>query len=228
MNLFLIPARGGSKGLPGKNIRPLLGKALILHSLDFAKSVANENDIIYLSTDDETIRNVALKAGYTVPELRPPALATDESPTEDTIKFTIENYLAKGIKFDKIVLLQPTTPFRNQDHFNEMMNLGNDTDMVVSVCISKQNPYFNLFEESASGYLHVSKAGNYKRRQDCPEVYQYNGSIYIIDYKAFLTKKTISAFDKVRKYVMDSKYSIDIDTELDFKFAELTAESISE
>ncbi|MES2616816.1 MAG: acylneuraminate cytidylyltransferase family protein [Bacteroidota bacterium] len=228
MNLFLIPARGGSKGLPGKNIKPLNGKPLIIHSLDYAHEVKAENDIIHLSTDDEMIRNTAIEFGYQVPELRPAELATDQSPTEDTIRYTLQYYASQGITFKNIIVLQPTSPFREALHFNEMMLLRENTDMVVSVGISKQNPYFSLFEENKDQFLEVSKKGPYTRRQDCPPVYFYNGTIYIINVQAFNNKKHIASFDKIRKYVMADKYCIDIDTEFDFKFAELITQTASE
>ncbi len=221
MNLFLIPARGGSKGLPGKNIKPFNGKPLIIYSLEFAKQCKNDEDIVLLSTDDNTIKATAEQYGYEVPFLRPTELATDTSSVEEAINYALEAYKKTGIVFNKIILLQPTSPFRNIEHYKEMMQLHiGDTEMVVSVTLSKQNPYFNLFEEQSNGYLSLSKKSDYARRQDCPDVYQYNGNIYIIDVKALAEKKRVVFFDRIKKYVIGPEYSIDIDTELDFKFAE--------
>ncbi len=226
MNLFLIPARGGSKGLPGKNIKPLSGKPLIIHSLEFAHQCKNEEDIVLLSTDDNEIKAVAEQYGFTVPFLRPAELASDTASVEEAIHFAIEEYKKQGLTFNKIILLQPTSPFRNMQHYQDMLALHNgETEMVVSVSLSKQNPYFNLFEEQANGYLTLSKKSDFARRQDCPDVYQYNGNIYIIDVNALISKKRVVYFDKIKKYVIGPEYAIDIDTELDFKFAEEIAKN---
>jgi len=226
MNLFLIPARGGSKGLPGKNIKPLGGKPLIIHSLEFAHQCKNVEDIVLLSTDDHEIKAVAEQYGYKVPFLRPAELASDTSSIEEAINFALEEFEKSDIIFNKIILLQPTSPFRNTTHYRDMMQLHNgEIEMVVSVSLSKQNPYFNLFEEQTNGYLALSKKSDFSRRQDCPEVYQYNGNIYIIDVKALAVKKRLVYFDKIKKYVMGPEYAIDIDTELDFKFAEEIAKN---
>lgn len=227
MNLFLIPARGGSKGLPGKNIKPLNGKPLIIYSLEFAHQCKNNEDIVLLSTDDEEIKAVAEQYGFTVPFLRPAELASDTASVEDAIHFTLAEYNKQGITFEKIILLQPTSPLRNMQHYKDMLALHIDeTEMVVSVSLSKQNPYFNLFEEQTNGYLTLSKKSDYARRQDCPEVFQYNGNIYIIDVNALTEKKRVVYFDKIKKYVIGPEYAIDIDTELDFKFAEEIAKNL--
>jgi CMP-N,N'-diacetyllegionaminic acid synthase len=228
MNLFLIPARGGSKGLPGKNIKSLNGKPLIIHSLEFAENCKENNDVVLLSTDDDEIRSVAENNGFKVPFLRPAELSSDTSSVEEAIIYSLNEFEKLGLVFEKVILLQPTSPFRKKEHFTEMMKLHDKgTEMVVSVVLSKQNPYFNLFEEQSNGYLALSKKSDYVRRQDCPEVYQYNGNLYIIDVNALKEKKRVLYFDKIRKYVMPDKYSIDIDSELDFKFAEEIAKTIN-
>ncbi len=228
MNLFFIPARGGSKGLPGKNIKSLAGKPLIIHSLEFAKTCSQPDDVILLSTDDEEIKSTAERYGFNVPFLRPPELSSDTASVEGAIMHAIVEFEKQNIVFDKVILLQPTSPFRNPQHYTEMMELSDaGTEMVVSVALSKQNPYFNLFEEKSDGFLTLSKKSDYARRQDCPEVYQYNGNIYIIDVKALKAKNRVVYFDRIRKYVMGEQYSIDIDTELDFKFAEEIAKNFN-
>ncbi len=227
MNLFLIPARGGSKGLPGKNIKPLNGKPLLIYSLEFAHACKKDDDIVLLSTDDTSITATAEKYGYKVPFLRPTELSSDTSSVEEAIHFSLTEFEKQNIEFEKVILLQPTSPFRRIEHFKEMMALHNgETEMVVSVNLSKQNPYFNLFEENHNGFLSLSKKSDFVRRQDCPDVYQYNGNLYIIDVKTLLAKKRVVYFDKIKKYVMSAEYSIDIDTELDFKFAEEIAKTI--
>ncbi|MGC8802927.1 MAG: cytidylyltransferase domain-containing protein, partial [Bacteroidales bacterium] len=94
-----------------------------------------------------------------------------------------------------------------------------DIDMVVSVCETKSNPYFVLYEENSDGFLVKSKQGSFTRRQDCPKVYELNGSIYVINVNS-LMQRTLQQFEKIKKYEMERKYSVDLDDELDWAFAE--------
>lgn len=220
--LFIIPARGGSKGLPKKNIKLFLGKPLIHYSIEYARLfVPDEN--ICLTTDDESIVNCAKEIGLEVPFLRPPNLATDTADTFSVLQHAFQYYSDKyQNKFELIVLLQPTSPIREKFHFEEAVNLYNSTvDMVVSVCKAKSNPYFTLFEEDANGLLTVCKGNNsYSRRQDTPTVYEYNGSIYIINPNVLITKTAFSEINNKIKYLMDDYFSVDLDTINDWKFAE--------
>ncbi len=217
--LFLIPARGGSKGIPRKNIRPLSGKPLILYSTEIARKLSHDDDIC-VSTDDHEIVEIVQQSGLKVPFVRPSHLATDTTPTYDVIIHAL-NYYEKLNKFyDAVVLLQPTSPFRRLEDLKNAISLfRNDIDMVVSVFETKSNPYYVLYEEDTNGYLIKSKKGNFTRRQDCPKVYEINGSIYVMNTNS-LKNSNIAEFKKVIKYVMDRKYSIDLDEELDWKFAE--------
>ncbi|MEB2778415.1 acylneuraminate cytidylyltransferase family protein [Algoriphagus sp. D3-2-R+10] len=218
--LVVIPARGGSKGLPGKNIKVLGGKPLIQHTIDAAKAVFKEDEII-ISTDSEEIRKTVIDYGLHVPFLRPSELATDKAGTYEVLLHAIEFMENKGIYNDILVLLQPTSPFRKAEHIKEAFALyASDLDMVVSVKETKANPYYVLKEENEHGYLENSKSGNFITRQDCPPVWELNGAIYIINIKS-LKKKTISNFIKVKKFVMNETSSHDIDTLLDWQIAEL-------
>lgn len=218
--LFIIPARYGSKGLPGKNIRTLGEDPLFIHSIKYAEEIKNDDDVICFASNDLKALDIANEYGYATDYKRPDALSEDNTPTEDVILDVIKFYAEKGESFERIVLLQPTSPYRNTEHYKEMDLLYSNTiDMVVSVNISKQNPYFNLFEEE-NGLLFKSKPSSYTRRQDAPAVYQYNGSIYIINTESILKHKKIASFNNIVKYVMAEKYSIDIDSELDFMIAE--------
>lgn len=217
--LFLIPARGGSKGLPDKNIKLLNGKPLICYTIDAAREVGNDADIC-VSTDDEMIVAVVERYGLTVPFVRPSELAKDSSSSEEVIKHTIEFYESRGKLYDYIVLLQPTSPLRTGRHLSEALKLiNNDTEMIVSVKETDASPYYVLFEEDANGILHKSKEGVFTRRQDCPKVYELNGAIYIIKISK-IKERGLSGLQKV-KYVMDKKCSIDIDDIIDFKLSEL-------
>jgi N-acylneuraminate cytidylyltransferase len=217
--LYLIPARGGSKGIPHKNIKPLNGKSLILYSVEVARQLAEDADIC-VTTDDDSIIRVVEEAGLKVPFKRPAELATDTSGSYEVILHALDFYVQKGIEFDVVVLMQPTSPFRTAQHVKEAMALYDDSlDMVVSVSESAANPYYSLFEENENGFLDKSKKGSFTRRQDCPKVYEFNGAIYVMNVKS-LRETSISKFTKIKKYEMPRELSIDLDTPLDWMFAE--------
>ena len=222
--LVLIPARGGSKGVPHKNIKVLAGTPLIGHTVLEAKKVF-KNDQIIVSTDSPEIKAVAESFDLKVPFLRPESLATDTSGSYGVIMHCIEFFEKKGYKADVLALLQPTSPFRNGTHIRECLELYSpNLDMVVSVKETKANPYFNLFEENKEGYLEKSKKGDFERRQDSPKVWEYNGAIYIINVNS-LKKGDFSSFEKIKKYVMPEIPSFDIDTPLDWMVAEQIAQN---
>ena len=174
-----------------------------------------------MSTDCEKIKNISEETGLKVEFLRPKKLAQDKTSSYDAIMYEINKYEKKHGNLETIILLQPTSPFRKAEHIIESQKLYNDKiDMVVSVKKSHSNPYFNLFEESENGYLKKVKKSNFKRRQDCPDVWEYNGSIYIMNVKS-LKKMEISEFKKIKKYEMDDYHSIDIDNEIDFKLCKV-------
>ena len=217
--LIIIPARGGSKGVPNKNIKQLNGKPLIQYTIEAAKKINKDIDIC-MTSDSDLIINTVKNIGLPVPFKRPENLAKDNSGTYEVLLHTIDFYKQKGIIYDTIILLQPTSPLRNEKHIQEALALySDDLDMLVSVKETESNPYYVLFEENKNGYLQKSKEGNFTRRQDCPKVWEYNGAIYIINVKALL-QKNMGEFKKIKKYIMDSKSSLDIDTKLDFALAE--------
>ena len=218
--LIVIPARGGSKGVPRKNIKVLGDKPLIQYTIDAAKGVFDD-EFICVSTDDFEIKSVVEQLGLKVPFLRPNELASDTAGTYEVLLHAISYYESKGYFPDTLILLQPTSPFRTSAHIKEALKLYQESiDMVVSVKETKANPYYILFEEDRNGYLKKTKEANFTRRQDCPKVWEYNGAIYIINVKA-LKEKTISQFTKVCKFEMDETSSHDIDTLLDWKIAEI-------
>ena len=223
--LVVIPARGGSKGIPGKNIKLLGGKPLLCHSIDHARSVADDADIC-LSTDSEEIRKVAEDYGLKVPFLRPAHLATDTAPTAGVLIDALDRYKAMGREYDTVLLLQPTSPLRTPQQIKEAMELYAATDpvpdMVVSVRPAAANPYYDIFETDADGNLHISKGdGLYTRRQQAPKVWQYNGAIYVINADS-LRKMPMGAFSRRIPYVMDEANSLDLDSLLDWQIAEAT------
>ena len=218
--LVIIPARGGSKGVPGKNIKLLNGKPLIHYTIEAALEVFSKDQIL-VSTDSEEIKSVSEECGITVPFLRPAELATDTSSSYDVLLHAVDFAAKNGMDFDTVVLLQPTSPLRKAEHITGTMDAFEDSlDMVVSVKIADANPYYSLFEENNDGLLTKSKEGNFTRRQDCPEVYEYNGAVYVIN-KESLLRESLGAFKRVKKFIMPAEASLDIDTDLDWKIVEL-------
>lgn len=218
--LYLIPARGGSKGLPGKNTKVLGDKPLIVHSIEYALMNKKYGDELCISTDDFKVIEIAKNIGVEIPFVRPDKLASDSATSYDVILHALEHYEKEGKTFDAVLLLQPTSPFRNQQDFNNIISCFSDElEMVVSVKNAKENPYFTIFEEDEFGFLNKSKNGSFQRRQDCPLVYTYNGSMYLMSVEA-LKKHTISEFKKIKKIVMPEERSIDIDTMADWVLAE--------
>ncbi|MCU4158141.1 acylneuraminate cytidylyltransferase family protein [Carboxylicivirga sp. A043] len=218
--LVIIPARGGSKGLPGKNIKPLNGKPLIHYTIEAALDVTDKEHIC-VTTDDKEIIKVAEQTGIKVPFIRPAELATDTANTWDVVKHAIDWYRANGKVYSKIILLQPTSPFRTGLHINEAFKLmDKNTEMVVSVKETKSNPYFTLFEEDDNGFIHQSKQASFTRRQDCPPIYELNGAIYILNLNLNLNLSKPWNSNQIKKYTMTAEDSIDIDNEQDWDRAE--------
>jgi len=222
--LVVIPARGGSKGIPHKNIKKLGGKPLICYAIDTARKFTTVDNIC-VSTDDDDIIKVVENYGLKVPFKRPNYLATDNAGTNGVLLHALNFYEEKGCRFDMIVLLQATSPFRRAEDVIEASKLYDDTiDMVTSVMPAKCNPYYDGFEDNAEGLLAISKGdGTIERRQDAPCVWQQNGAVYIIN-PSQLKAKGLAGMTKIRKYVMDEIHSVDLDNMLDWKIAEIMLE----
>lgn len=215
--LYIIPARGGSKGIPRKNIKSLNGKPLIYYSIDVARALAKDEDIC-VSTEDDEIIQVIEKYGLYIPFKRPQALATDEAGTYEVLIHVINYYESVGRKYDAIVLLQPTSPLRTATEVQEAINLFNkNLDMVVSV--RESHSAVVISHENKSGYLELTLAENSTRRQDIKKYYEYNGAIYVINIDVLKTKH-MREFKKIKKYVMPADHSIDIDKEIDWIITE--------
>ena len=219
--LVVIPARGGSKGIPHKNIKLMNGKPLICYSIDVAREFTIDDNIC-VTTDDDNIIEVVENYGLMVPFKRPDYLATDTCGSNEVIQHAYQFYEQRGIHYDAILLLQPTSPFRKVEFLEEACKLYDDSiDMVTSVKLSSCNPYYDGFEENEEGLLTISKGdGTIERRQDAPRVWQQNGSIYVINPKS-LMEKGLAHFSRIRKYAMSELYSVDIDNPFDWKVAEL-------
>lgn len=219
--LVIIPARGGSKGISRKNIKPFDGKPLIYYTIDCARAICPDEDIC-VSTDDVEIISVVEQYGLKVPFIRPAELATDTAGTYEVLLHALDFYEKKGVHYDVVVLLQNTSPFRTAEQVKEALKLyREDVDMVVSVKECAANPYYCVFEENHEGFLHICKGdANIFRRQDAPKVYEYNGAIYVMNAKVLKTTH-MHKMQKRIKYVMDDLSSFDLDTMWDWKMAEM-------
>lgn len=219
--LVVIPARGGSKGIPHKNIKELGGKPLIYYTIDVARKFTSDDNIC-VSTDDEAIIKMVEDYGLKVPFKRPEYLATDNAGTNGVLLHALDFYEQQGNCYDMVVLLQATSPFRRADDVIEAVKLYDNTiDMVTSVMPAKCNPYYDGFEDNEEGLLTISKGdGTIERRQDAPSVWQQNGAVYVIN-PTQLKSKGLAGMTKIRKYVMDEVHSVDLDNMLDWKIAEI-------
>lgn len=217
--LVIIPARGGSKGIPHKNIVDLCGRPLIAYTIDAAKHIAPVSNII-LSTDDPEIAAVGKAEGLDVKYMRPPELATDTAGSREVILHAMEWADNNGITYDSVVLLQPTSPLRNADDIKAAMEkYSPSVDMVVTVKEASSNPYYNCFEVNRKGVLKISKGkGLYTRRQDAPPAYEYNGAVYVINPQS-IREMPMGAFPRKIPSLMPAERSVDIDTPIDLIIA---------
>ncbi len=216
--LFLIPARGGSKGIPHKNIKLLNGKPLIQYSIEIARQVTSDDNIC-VSTDDLEIKKVVEQLGLNVPFLRPDYLSNDTASTSDVIIHALDFYLDHGKKYDIVVLLQPTSPLRTLQNVKDCINLySSEYDMITTVKESSVSAV--LCRENENGYLEKLIGEGNIRRQDAKKLYEYNGAVYVINSNS-IKEKGLGGFTKIKKYVMTDANSVDIDTMLDWKLCEV-------
>lgn len=220
--LCTICARGGSKGVPGKNIKPLNGKPLIAYTIETAQKWGRADEII-VSTDSIEIAEEAKKYGIKVPFLRPGHLAGDKSGKMDVIKHAVNFCEQKGEYYDTVIDLDVTSPLRTVEDLNNALKLfiDNDVNNIYSVCEARRNPYFNMVELTENSRVKLCKNlhNTVLSRQEAPKVYDMNASIYI--YKRdFLMNADICHSDNTMVYVMPPERSIDIDSQLDFEIVE--------
>lgn len=224
----MIPARGGSKGIPKKNIKDFAGRPLIAYTIDVARQIADDAHII-LSTDSDEIAEVAEALGLKVEYRRPPELATDCSGSREVVIDAMDYADSKGVGYDCVVLLQPTAPMRTAEDVAGAMALydGHRVDMVVSVIDARTNPYYNCFEQDeATGYLKISKGdGLLTRRQDAPPAWEYNGAVYVINPDS-IRRMALGAFPRRVPYPMPVERSIDLDTPKDWAIGEILMKGV--
>ncbi|RNB53840.1 acylneuraminate cytidylyltransferase family protein [Brevibacillus gelatini] len=215
--LAIIPARGGSKGVPRKNIRDLAGKPLIAWTIEEAIK-SKYIDRLIVSTDDEEIADVARQWGCEVPFIRPSELAKDETPGIDPVLHAI----SKLPGYDYIVNLQPTSPLRNVGDIEKCLEqcVKQNANSCVSVTITDKPPYW-MYHLSNECELKPVIGGNERvlRRQDAPDIYMLNGAIYVAKTEWLINTKSFLCDDTIG-FVMPKERSIDVDTYLDFLFIE--------
>ena len=221
--LAIIPARSGSKRLVGKNTKYLINKPLITWSVEFAQSVPWFS-VIHVSTDSQEIADICMDSGVYVPQLRPAALATDEATTFDVVSHVLTEKSKQGQIFDTVALLQPTSPIRFKQRWDDayqLLNSGN-YDAIVGVSVADTHPYL-VFRNSEEGFLEpwVNHDITVSRSQDFPPAYAVNGSLYLIKVDALLEQKTF--FPKKCGAVVcpEPVENSDIDTPFDWRVAEM-------
>ena len=219
--LAIIPARGGSKGIPNKNIMAISGKPLIAYTIDAGKKSKYIDELI-VSTDSEVIKVIAQQYGAKVPFLRSEELSNDTSKSIDVVIHSIDFYRKNNVSFDYVILLQPTSPLRTFKHLDEAIEklIESKSTSLVSVCEASENPVLMRSIENEKLKEVISFEGTNLRRQDLPTFYIFNGALYInsndmlVNEKKFVDENTIP-------YVMNKESSIDIDTMLDARLVEL-------
>lgn len=221
--LITICARGGSKRLKGKNIKPLHGYPLIYYTINQAKNWGKAKRIV-VSTDSKKIAKIAEQYGAEVPFTRPKKLASDKSGKIAAIRHALissEAFFSE--KYDMVIDLDVTSPIRKVEDLDNALKLflKKKPKTLFSVVKAHRNPYFNMVEEKKDGTVFLSKPGKFLRTQDAPKVYDMNASIYIYD-RDYLVDENINSEQTNNSivYVMDEISRIDIDSEIDFKYIE--------
>lgn len=215
-----IFARGGSKGLPHKNILPLASKPLIVHSIETALALPRVSRVV-VSTDDEEIAEISRRAGADVPFLRPPELASDNAPEWLAWQHAIRTLREQGETVDVFLSLPPTSPLRIPHDVNCCLDalLDNQAEIVISVREAERSPYFNMVRRNADGGCHLAVEGEFHRRQDAPELFDITTVAYVARADFIMSASRI--FDgRVRAVLIPRERALDIDTHFDMLIAE--------
>ena len=225
--LAIIPARGGSKGLPGKNIKELLGKPLLAYTIESALNSKLIDEVI-VSTDDEKIALVAKKYGATIPFIRPKELAKDDSLAVDNYIYTINRLNNEfGYQIEDFVVLQPTSPLRTSNDIDSAIEMfkKNKADSVISYTEEQHPISWHKYLENDLTLVNIFNE-EIKNRQDYKISYYPNGAIYVFRFSLIQQRKYYS--NKTFAYIMSRKNSIDIDTIDDFEYAEFLLSKTNE
>ncbi|MBS6626077.1 MAG: acylneuraminate cytidylyltransferase family protein [Veillonella sp. oral taxon 780] len=208
--LAIIPARGGSKGIPHKNIISLCGKPLIAYTIEAANQ-STYIDTVIVSTDDVDIQRISEQYGALVPFLREAKIASDEATTISVVVDAVKRLEVNGEKFDVVILLQPTSPLRTAEEIDVAIDIffQNNMQGIVSVNVAEVSPFLLRTIEGSQLQRIISKNSTI-RRQDMPTYYEVNGAIYINAISDI--KESLSFNDNPIPYIMSCEHSIDIDT----------------
>lgn len=226
MTLATICARGGSRGVPGKNVRPLAGHPLIAYTIAIARA-CRFIDRVIVSTDSPVIAEVARRYGADVPFMRPAELATDSAAKVPVLQHAVRELEAAGSRIELVVDLDPTCPLRTPEEIEACWRLvqSPETDIVFTVAPARKNPYFNMIELER-GYARLCKTTGRPvvRRQDAPAVYEMNASIYAWQREYLMSGGRVVG-GRGRIVEMSSERSHDVDSETDFAFLEFLVKS---
>ena len=219
-NIAIIPARSGSKGIKDKNIRELNGKPLMAYTIEAALDSC-EFDEVMVSTDSEEYAQIARQYGANVPFLRSKDNSSDSASSWDTVEEVLNGYKRRGKVFDTFCLLQPTSPLRCANDIINAYKLYKERAefAVVSVCEAEHSPLWCGHLPDSQEFTDFISRNNMKQRQSERKFYRINGAIYIVNIDKFYEEKYLYQSGSYA-YIMDQKRSVDIDTEIDFKFAQ--------
>ena len=220
-SLAIIPARSGSKGLKDKNIKLLHGRPMLAYTVEAAKK-AGIFDAVHVSTDSEAYRKIAEQYGAEVPFLRSGALASDTAVTWDMVRWTLEQYRTLGKRFDRVALLQPTSPLRDERDIlaaHQMME-EKGAGAVVSVCEMEHSPLWSNVLPKDGNMKGFIREELLRQRQGLPVYYRLNGAVYMVE-ETLLWQEPMELYgEKTYAYIMPKERSVDIDDEFDFAMAE--------
>lgn len=221
--LTIIPARGGSKGIPRKNIKLLGDKPLIAYTIEIAKEIEALHTVM-VSTEDKEISGIVANLGMPVPFMRPETLAQDTSPTIDVVINVVETYKSMGVMFDAVMILEPTCPFRRISEVEECIDIfkskGVDSLITVKSVPAQYNPHW-VYEENGKGLL-VKAIGDedvIARRQNLPKAFARDGSVYITKTDVILNQHSLYG-ESIAFRVNDNPYHINLDSPADWEIAE--------
>lgn len=224
--IAIIPARSGSKGLKDKNIKELNGKPLMAYTIESALKSRVFKDVV-VSTDSLEYKKIAESYGAYVPFLRSNELSTDSASTIDVIEDLLNRMHEMGKDYESLMILQPTSPLRDENDIIEAVRLFNEknANSVVSMCESEHSPLLTKQLDETNSLDGFLEDLNKSRRQDFNKFYRLNGAIYLLNVEYFLKYKN---FYKKNSYafIMDKNKSVDIDDINDFKYAEFLIKSI--
>lgn len=219
--LGLVPARGGSRGVPGKNLAPLAGRSPVRRAYEAGRD-SGVCDRIILSTDDEAIAAEGRQAGLEVPFLRPAALARDDTPMIDVVVHTLETLRVQGYEPDAVLLLQPTSPLRRPEHLRHAAELLDDNDSVCSVVrLPREHSPHYVMKIDERGYLDffLEDGARYTRRQEVPQAYRRDGTVYLTRTSVILGGRTLYG-QRCVPLVLDERESLTVDSPEQWREAE--------